>query len=140
MRIELERGCLRLTPDEWIDRLLGRDVSVETLDAMRDPMEALLWGVAEKVLKMGGEVILDFGFWSRAERDDFRARAAGVGAQGVIHFPIVSEAELFRRLRERNARLPDGCFRLDEERVKGWVGLFEPPDREELGLDGGGAG
>ena len=43
-------------------------------------------------------------------------------------------------VRERNARLPDGCFRIDEERVKGWVGLFEPPDREELGLDGGGAG
>src|SRR4051794_40839646 len=81
--LERERGCLRLTPDEWIERLFGSEVDIETLDAAREPMEALLWEVAAKVLAMGGEVILDFGFWSRAEREMFRGRAAKLGARCV---------------------------------------------------------
>src|ERR1700722_18349169 len=79
-RIEQEQLCLRLTPDEWIQRLFASDVNRELLDAARDPMEAMLWDVAAKVLQMGGNVILDFGFWARAERDAFRQRAARLGA------------------------------------------------------------
>src|SRR5205085_1291074 len=125
-RIEQERMCLRLTPDEWIQRLFGADVAVDVLDAARNPMEALLWEVAAKVLRMGGDVILDFGFWTRAERDAFRERAAALGAQCVVHFANLSENELLRRLRERNANLPPGCFQIDEERIKDWIKLFQP--------------
>lgn len=131
-RIEQERACLRLTPDEWIQRLFGADVRLDVLDAARDPMEALLWEVAAKVLQMGGDVILDFGFWTRAERDAFRERAAALGAGCVVHFSDVSQDELLQRLRARNAKLPPGCFRIDEERAKGWTKLFEPPTRGEL--------
>jgi predicted kinase len=133
-RIEQERSCLRLTPDEWIQRLFGADVAVDVLDAARDPMEALLWEVAAKVLQMGGDVILDFGFWTRVERDAFRERAAALGSQCVLHFADVSEEELLRRLRERNANLPPGCFRIDEGRIKDWIKLFEEPSPDELSL------
>jgi predicted kinase len=133
-RIEQERACLRLTPDEWIERLFGGDARLDVLDAARDPMEALLWEVAAKVLQMGGDVILDFGFWTRAERDASRARAAGLGARCVIHFADVSEGDLLRRLRERNANPPPGSFRIDEERIKDWIKLFEPPSPNELSL------
>jgi predicted kinase len=131
-RIEQEQSCLRLTPDEWIQRLFGADVDTKTLDAARDPMEALLWEVAAKILQMGGDVILDFGFWSRAERDAFRRWAAELGATCVVHHASASEAELLRRLRERNANAPPGCFRVDEERLKEWIKLFEPPTEAEL--------
>src|SRR5438046_175202 len=131
-RIEQERACLRLTPDEWIQRLFGVDVRLDVLDAARDPIEALLCEVAAKVLQMGGDVILDFGFWTRAERDAFREHAAELGAQCVIHYADVPEGELWRRLRERNANLPAGCFRIDEKRVSDWAKLFEPPADDEL--------
>jgi predicted kinase len=131
-QIEQRRPALRLTPDEWIERLFGSDADSAVLDAARDPMEALLWQMAEKVLRLGCDVILDFGFWARAERDDFRARAAALGARCEIHFLDVSEADLLKRLRERNARLPVGCFRIDEEKFRTWVGLFQPPDEMEL--------
>ena len=137
-KIEQECSCLRLTPDEWIERLFGAIVAADVLDAARDPMKALLWDVAAKVLKMGGDVILDFGFWSRAERDTFRERATKLDARCVVHFAKVSQAELLRRLRERNARLPSGCFRIDEERVKSWSKMFEPPTDAELRLNDAG--
>jgi hypothetical protein len=79
-QIEQERNALRLTPDEWISRLFGA-ISGDSLDAVRDPAEAVLWDLAARVLVLGVDVILDFGFWTRGEREEFHARAARLGAQ-----------------------------------------------------------
>src|SRR5512139_3017147 len=69
-RLEVERSALRLTPDEWQIRLFGQGVEEPTLTARHDLIEALLWDVAARVLALGTNVILDFGFWSRQERED----------------------------------------------------------------------
>jgi hypothetical protein len=131
-QIERERAALRLTPDEWIARLIGQDASVEALDAARDPFEALLWELAERVLTLGVDVILDFGFWSRSEREDFRSRAGQLGARSELHFLDVPEEELLARLAARNANLPPGTFRIDEARLRLWHSQFEPPTPDEL--------
>jgi predicted kinase len=130
--IEAERPALRLTPDEWIRQLYGAGISGEALDGARDPVERVLWQLAERVLVLGVDVILDFGFWSRAEREEFRLRAAGLGARSELHFLDVPEEELLRRLEVRNADLPAGAFRLDRAQLQAWFELFEPPDDGEL--------
>jgi predicted kinase len=131
-QIEVERSALRLTPDEWIARLYGADVTGEALDAARDPVEGVLWELAARVLALGVDVILDFGFWSRAEREEFRLRAGPLGARSEVHFTDVSAAELLRRLAERNAGLRPGTFWIDKVRLQEWHELFEPPSTEEL--------
>ncbi|HMG74153.1 MAG TPA: ATP-binding protein [Pyrinomonadaceae bacterium] len=131
-QIEHERSALRLTPDEWIIRLFGADLSLETLDAARDPVETVLWDLAARLLVLGVDVILDFGFWSRAERDDFRSRAAQLGARSELHFVDVSEKELLARLAARNAQLPTGTFWIDQARLSLWSRQFEPPTMDEL--------
>lgn len=131
-RIEHERSALRLTPDEWITRLFGAEISGEALDAARDPVETVLWELAARVLVLGVDVVLDFGFWSRSERDDFRSRAAQLGARSELHFLNVPEAELLTRLAARNAQLPSGTFWIDEARFRLWLSLFEPPTQDEL--------
>ena len=130
--IEVRRHALRLTPDEWIARLHGARLSDEALDMARDPVEGALWDVAARVLALGVDVILDFGFWTRAERDQFRARAARMGVRSELHLAQAPEAELLRRLAVRNAALPEGTFRIDPARLRDWIGRFEPPDHGEL--------
>lgn len=134
-QIERETGALRLTPDEWIGRLLKPHFTREQLDAMRDPVESLLWQVAEHVLRLGGDVILDFGFWSRHERDDMRRRATALGASCIVHFQPVDETVLIRRLHQRNANLPADCFEIDEPSLREWMRLFEPPEQDERDTD-----
>ena len=124
--------ALRLSPDEWITRLYGADISDEALDAARDPVEAALWDLAARVLVLGLDVILEYGFWSASEREEFRRRAAQLGARSEVHFTQASESELLRRLARRNADLPEGMFRIDEARLREWIGLFEAPSLEEL--------
>ncbi len=74
----------------------------------------MLWDVAARALGLGGDVILDFGVWSRSEREDFRARAAQLGAASELHYLDVSEAVLLARLRARNAQPPPGTFVISE--------------------------
>ena len=131
-QIERERCALRLTPDEWIVRLFGTGLTPPTLDWCRDPVEAVQWTVAERALILGLNVVLDFGFWSRAEREGFRSRAAALGARSEVHFLDVPRPVLSARLAARNADLPAYTFRVTEAQLDAWWKLFELPTLEEL--------
>lgn len=131
-RLERERGALRLTPDEWIVRLYGQGLTPPALDWCRDPVEALQWEVAAQALGLGVNVILDFGFWSRAEREEFRARAAALGAGSEVHFLDVPRPTLLARLAARNAAPPPYTFRVTEAQLDAWRAFFEPPTPDEL--------
>lgn len=130
--IEVERRALRLSPDEWITTLYGSNISGEALDAARDPVETALWKLGVRVLVLGLDVILEFGFWSRSEREDFRRRATQLGARSELHFTDAPNEELIRRLAQRNAALPPGTFWIDETQLRSWFDIFEPPSSEEL--------
>ncbi len=131
-QLEADISALRLTPDEWISTII-KDVSDRTeLDRLRDPIEAIQWEVAAKALALGVDVILDFGLWSRAERDEFRRRTEAIGAKFVIVPLIVEREELWKRISKRNADLPPGTFYNSEEELDRWFAVFEPPTPDEL--------
>ena len=131
-QLEHEYSALRLNPDEWHTRLFGDDADDSEHDARHQHIEAMLWSIATRVLGLGVNVILDFGFWAQSEREDYRARAAALGASSEIRFLSVPEAELLQRLKQRNARLPVGTFTIREAKLKEWVAVFQPPTSEEL--------
>lgn len=131
-QIERERRALRLTPDEWQIQLFGMDLGDAAHDERHMLIEALLWDVAARVLALGVDAILDFGFWSRSEREDYRARAARLGASSELHALIVPEDELLTRLEVRNAQPPPGAFVISSAQLRTWYTLFEPPAANEL--------
>lgn len=128
-QLERDAAALRLTPDDWMDRLRfdGYD------EAARARVEALQWDIAARALTLGINVVLDFGFWSKQERDEFRARAKALGADAEVRFLDVPRAELLRRLKLRNAALPPGAFHVGEANLDDWSRLFQPPTADELG-------
>ena len=80
-QIERTRPALRLSPDEWIEPLLA-DVSDKVeLDRLRSPVESVQWEATTKVLALGVDVILEWGFWSREERRHYREQAEALGAR-----------------------------------------------------------
>lgn len=126
--LEREHAALRLTPDEWLGAF-GLDPYD---DAKRAAVEAQQWQVAARALELGVNVVLDFGVWSRAERDNFRARAKALGARTVLHYLDVPRDELRRRLGKRNAALPPGTFHVDDTQLDSYIAWLEPPTAEEL--------
>jgi predicted kinase len=131
-QIELEHSALRLGADEWVTQLLGVDVTVESGRA-HDIVEALLWQLAERLLILGVDVVLDFGCWAKEEREYFRRRATALGASSRLYYLELSEEELMDRLVRRNANLPPDTFRIEPEDLTRWAReLFQPPTPDEL--------
>lgn len=124
-------GALRLTPDEWQTRLFDDDMHHPDHDRRHDEVEAIMWEIAAHVLQCGGDVILDFGFWTRAERAGFAARAAALGATCQVKFDAVPLDELERRIAARNQH-EGGHFVIPIAMLRNWARLFEAPDADEL--------
>ncbi len=131
-QLEAELPALRLTTDEWHTRLFGNDAEHTEHDHRHSMIEDMLWNIAARALVLGINVILDFGFWARVEREDYRARARQLGAGSEIHFLDVPEPELWRRLWARNAHPSPGEFYIPEAMFKSYLPIFQPPTADEL--------
>jgi predicted kinase len=127
-KLERERHALRLSPDEWLWSL-----SIDLYDdAKRTAVEILQWDLAARALALGVDVILENGFWSRAERDEYRSRAKALGARVELFFLDISRDELWARLDKRNKDLPSAMVHIDAATLDLWWSRFEPPASDEL--------
>ncbi len=131
-KLEQECSALRLTPDEWQVCLFGQDAKEPEHNTRHSLIEAMLWKIASRALELGTNVILDFGFWAREEREDYRLRAKQLGASSEIHFLDVSEDELLRRLEQRNSQPSQESFYISVEMMKPWIEFFQRPTPDEL--------
>ena len=125
--LEREHPALRLTPDEWIAQIVGdgRD------EQKRAVIESIQWELAQRILRLGVDVILEAGFWSRKERDEFRAMASQLGANVKLYYLDVPKHELWRRLQKRNAETTDETFHVNESDLDEWIKSFEVPTLDE---------
>ncbi len=131
-QLESSRPALRLCPDEWIALILADPTDTLELDRLRTPMETVQWQVAQRALVLGVDVVLEYGFWSRAERTYFRIQAEALGARVELCYLDVDRDELWARLSRRNANLPPGTFEVTEQQLDLWLSWFEPPAPDEF--------
>ena len=132
-KLEQKYNALRLTPDEWQYFLFGHDIDEQEHDERHTKIEELMWEVAVKVLKSGCDVILDFGFWTKSERDEFRRKAHSFGADCKIHYMNVPNDVIRQRLDARNQSAGENAiFYVSKKEFAEWSGLFEIPAKEEL--------
>jgi hypothetical protein len=129
--IEAACGALRLTPDEWILSLYGRALDRRRRDAVRAPVEALQWQVAKRVLALGCNVVLDWGFWTCAERAGYRREADALGATARVVFLDAAVEELWARISRREESRA-GTLEITRKELEAWSMKFEPPTEEEL--------
>lgn len=79
-QLEHSENALRLCPDEWIQPILPDPNDRQEMDRVRGHIEAIQWELAKRALTLGIHVILEFGFWSKQEREYFRKEAETLGA------------------------------------------------------------
>jgi predicted kinase len=122
--------AIRLDKDEWVTQL-GADVWD---DEFRVRLERQLWVLSQDLLVQGQSVILEWGHWARAERDEKRlaARALGVGVE--LHYLDAPLAELVERAERRTASGEWTAAPMTRAHFEAWATVFEPPDEEELRL------
>ena len=132
--LEKECNALLLSTDKWHIKLFGKDTHLidhNEHDRMHKNIEEIEWEIAKRVLFLGIDVILDFGFWNREERHYFKSEARKFGFEFKIHYLDVSEEELFKRLEKRNKELSEEVFKIPKENMKKYIEVFEPVIEEE---------
>ncbi|MEY2936249.1 MAG: hypothetical protein RL033_6998 [Pseudomonadota bacterium] len=118
-------GALPLYADEWVSAL---GFSLLDYD-FRIKLQACLLQHARQLLRQGVSVVIEFGSWSRTEREGIRQVAQHEGATTELHFLNAPLDELVRRVRQRGgpeAEVLASRVLLQES------GKFEPPAPEEI--------
>ena len=123
-----KHSALRLTPDAWMIPLFGDPQPA----GKRDILEGRLIWLALEALRLGTNVVLDFGFWGRDERSSLRWLARSVGASSEIIYLPVDRATQIERIQHRWTRTPHETFVITEADVDRWRSQFEAPDAAEL--------
>jgi len=120
-------GAVRLSADEWKLAL-----SIDPFDDdARVRLESQLLALTQRLLALGTSVILEWGFWSRVERDELRELGRSVGAAVELHFLDVPYDELVRRVVDRTA---DGGIPITADHMETYRVAFQPPTDEEVSL------
>jgi len=126
-----EHAALRLTPDAWMIPLFGDSDA----GGKRDVLEGRLIWLALEALRLGTNVVLDFGFWTRDERSSLQSLARQVGASCQVVYVAVDRAMQLERVRRRWVSTPDETFMITEAELDQWRSQFEVPDTAELAGD-----
>jgi predicted kinase len=84
------------------------------------------------MLRHGRNVVIEFGSWTRAERDALRESARDVGAAVELRYVTAPVDELVQRLADRGADTRFGSRMVDAAEIEAWAALFEAPTPGEL--------
>jgi predicted kinase len=129
-RLEIALPAERFCPDEWMHRL-----EIDLHDQVsRQWIEQLQWQRAERALRLGQHVVIEWGTWARVERDDLRQRGRELGAAVELHHLDAPFETLVERVRVRPPDPLGGSLALTREQMESYVAMFEPPDAGELAL------
>jgi predicted kinase len=130
-RLEAE-GFVRLSFDTeaW-----GRGILEQPLSpVVHDQIEADLRTHLLLLVKQGCDVVLDFAFWSRRTRDEYRRLLVPLGVVPETVYLATPREIVLARIRERMNSHPDDVM-LSESLAARYFDHFEPPTAEEGPLE-----
>jgi predicted kinase len=131
-KMEKETGAVRITKDEWLVNIFGsRVTSDKNFEVYDKKITKLAKEIVFKILKSGGDVIIDEGFWVKSQRDDIKKKALNMGAKPILYYV---ECPL-RKMRERvvaRSKIPSkDSFEISGEMFDSYVKYWEPPTEDE---------
>ena len=97
---------------------------------VRDEIEAGLRTRLLQLVEAGTDVILDFSFWSRRMRDDYRELLEHTGVVPETIYLATDRDTVLQRMRTRRGSHCDD-YVLTEELVTEYFDHFEPPTPDE---------
>ena len=130
-QLEASWPAIRFTHDEWMRRLYGEDSPLEHFPTYHARVTALMETVWTHCLELGLSVVLDFGFWTRCERDVVRARASQLGFEHVLYALECPEELRWKRFEARNLAQTSDSLHIARETFSSLHDRVEPLEADE---------
>ncbi len=131
-----ERKGVVLSVDEITLALFKNDTG-DMHDTYVERAEEYLFEKSLEIVNNGIDVILDWGFWQKREREYARKFYSGHGVDCQFHYIDISDEEWKRRIEKRNGMVERGeisAYYIDEGLAKKAEGFFEKPDDSEIAV------
>ncbi|MDJ0344768.1 ATP-binding protein [Streptomyces sp. H10-C2] len=131
----VRRGYVRLSIDEAVWQRLGqRDAGVvleaEAFDQLKEEVRREQRQELVELMLAGRDVVVDYSFWSRAARDDYKALIERHGCQWELVHLKADRTTLERRLKARNGEESANSVTVDEKLFNRYLANFEEPRGE----------
>ncbi len=122
-------GAVRLSVDELYLKLFSAGPTFELDQAALDRLLGVLQELWPPIARHGTDVVLDFGFWRRALRDEARGRAAALGITTRLYWLRCPDDVALARCLRRNGE--PHAFLISAEGFRELSSRFEAPGPDE---------
>ena len=131
-KLEKETKAIRITKDEWIIKIFGNKItSDKNFERYDKNITELATDIAFEILKSGGDVIIDEGFWVKSQRDDIKKKILNIGAKPILYYVECPVEKMRERVVNRSKTPPLDSFEINEEMFDKYLKYWEPPIVEE---------
>ena len=129
-----ENNAILLSVDEITLALFGRDAG-ENHDTYVERAEKYLFEKSIEIIESGINVVLDWGFWMKEERDYAREFYKSKNIECEFHYIDISDETWKARLEKRNNAIlveETSAYYVDENFAKKCASIFEVPNADEI--------
>jgi predicted kinase len=131
----VRRGYVRLSIDEAVWQRLGqRDAGVvleqAAFDELKEEIRAEQRRELVELMRAGRDVVVDYSFWNRAARDDYKALVESHGCHWELVHLKVDRPTVQRRVATRNAEHGANSITVGEALFASYAAGFEEPNGE----------
>ena len=135
-KLRIANKAVLLSIDEITLALFGRDAG-ENHDMYVERTEKYLFEKSVEIIESGINVVLDWGFWTKAERDFAKEFYHSRGIDFEIHYIYISDETWQRNIQKRNAEVLAGktsAYYVDDGLMKKFASIFEIPSKDEIDI------
>lgn len=137
MQIKEQENAVILSIDEVTYDLIENEQG-EFYDAFAERVNKYLIKKAVEIVKAGCNVILDWGFWTKAARQEITKYFNQFEIDVEWHYVDIERSRWERLIEERNTKIQNGNggsdFYVDEGLLNKMLSKFEEPKRDEIDI------
>ena len=129
-------GMIGFSADDFMLKLYGELQDRVEFDKKLAVCKDVIYGITQKLIDRKIKVVLDFGFWTKKERQEVKQRFSGYDIKFI--YICKNDDEIFSCVEKRNASLKENEYFMDRTTFDFLASKFEEPSAEEaIRLQGG---
>lgn len=133
-RMRANNKAVILSVDEIMLGIFGQYVG-EKHDEYCENVQKYLFDKSLELIKVGVNVVLDWGFWQKDEREFAKEFYRARNIECELHFIDISEEIWKQRIAKRNSSISQGelnAYFVDENLARKFGAIFEFPSEDEI--------
>ena len=133
-KLRKDKKAVILSVDDITLTLLGQNGG-DTLDVYVEKLEQYFFQKSVEIVETGINVVLDWGFWTKAERNFAKEFYGSRRIEYEFHYISISDEEWYCRLDRRNKDVQEkksDAYYVDEGLAQKFKSIFEIPGKEEI--------